>query len=264
MRRSFVGDEQFAFIREGRLVKRLLANGEVQRTLEPPRREALTAGMPLREEAVSWCDPDAASVYPMLLGIVEARGAVARRTLEDMEMLWDQRWSGGGYGRYHVTGEPDSPGPWPFASLFIARAWLEAGDAGKAMRVLRWMQAAPGGRTGTWFEYYGPRPVPPLPPVAVIPWIWAEVVTLMVNHVFGVRPDPEGVTIRPLLVEGLRDALATLRIEGQAVRVRVRRGAGREGAWVDGQEVEWKSGALRCARPVKAMEVEVRMGEGDT
>lgn len=259
MRRSFVGDERFGFIREGRLVKRLLADGTVQKTLEPPRREALAPGMPLREEAVSYCDPDAGSVYPLLLGIVDARGEVGRRTLDGMETLWNQRWTGGGYGRYHVTGEPDSPGPWPFASLFIARAWLEAGEAGKAMRVLRWMESVPGGRTGTWFEYYGPRPVPPLPPVAVIPWIWAEVVTLMVHHVVGVRPDPEGLTIRPRLLEGLDDVRAAVRVGGHPLHVRVRRGGGASGAFVDGRQVEWREGEMRCPRPEREMQVEIRL-----
>lgn len=246
MQRSFLSDRQYSFVREGRLVKRLLANGEPQTVLEPPRRDSLPPGMPLRVEPVSYCDPDAASVYPMLLGIVDPADAIARRTLESMEALWNQRWNNGGYGRYHVTGEPDSPGPWPFASLFIARAHMEAGDSEKVWRTLRWLQSVPGGRGGAWFEYYGDRPVPPLPPVAVIPWIWAEIVTLFVHHLLGVRPDPQGITIRPRLLEGLNAASADLRVNGHLLRLRIRRGAG-------------GAAALRLERPARDMEVEIRV-----
>lgn len=259
MRKSFVGDPKFSFVRDGHLVKRLLANGEPQVTLEPPNRESLAPGMPLRVEPVSYCDPDAASVFPLLLGIVDPRGDVARRTLESMETLWNQRWTTGGYGRYNVTGEPDSPGPWPFASLFIARAYLEAGDSEKVWRTLRWMMSVPGGRTGTWFEYYGPRPVPPLPPVAVIPWIWAELATLMVHHILGVRPDLQGVTIRPRLIDGLNDVSAVLRLNGHALRLRIHKGAGQAAAQVDGREVDWRDGAMRFARPNADTSIEIRL-----
>jgi GH15 family glucan-1,4-alpha-glucosidase len=257
MRKSLLGDATHSFIRDGRLVKRLLADGAPQWTMEPPRREALPPGMPLRVEPVSYCNPDAASVYPMLLGVVDAEGDVARRTLESMEPLWNQRWDIGGYGRYHVTGEPDSPGPWPFASLFIARAYLEAGDSAKALRVLRWLQSVPGGRSGAWFEYYGTRPVPPLPPVAVIPWTWAEIVTLFVHHVLGVRPDPKGVTVMPRLLDGMKDVRAVLRLNGRALSLRIRRGMGREAAFVDGAEIQRRSGAARLARPERDMAVEI-------
>ena len=37
---------------------------------------------------------------------------------------WNQAWTDGGYGRYHTSSEPDSPGPWPFASLFVARVMV--------------------------------------------------------------------------------------------------------------------------------------------
>lgn len=257
MERSFLSDARFSFIRDGRLVKRLQTDGEPQWTLEPPRREALPPGMPLRVEPVSYCNPDASNVYPILLGLVSPESEVARRTLESMEALWNQRWDIGGYGRYHVTGEPDSPGPWPFASLFIARAYLEAGDSDRTWRVLRWLESVSGGRSGAWFEYYGPRPVPPLPPVAVIPWTWAEIVTLVVHHVLGVRPHAQGVTVRPKLLEGLKDVRAALRMNGHAFSLRIRSGMGREAAFVDGREIEFRSGEARMARPQRDTSLEI-------
>jgi GH15 family glucan-1,4-alpha-glucosidase len=141
MKRTFLEDPRYSFIENGRFIKRRLADGRHHATMEPPDRNALPPGMPLRVDPVNYCDPDAASVFPMLLGIADPRGAAARATLESMEALWNQRWSTGGYGRYHVTGEPDSPGPWPFASLFIARSYLEAGDPAKVRRVLRGLSA---------------------------------------------------------------------------------------------------------------------------
>ncbi len=225
MQDSFLHHPRLSFIRDGRLVKRLLLNGDVQTTLTPPNRDSLPPGMPLRTESVSYLNPDSSSVYPMLLGILDPKSPVALKTLEEMETLWNQRWSLGGYGRYNVTGEPDSPGPWPFGSLFIARAYLEAGNSEKAMRTLRWLASVPGGNSGTWFEYYGPRPIPPLPPVAVIPWNCAELVTLVVHHILGIRPDLEGVTIQPNLPAGIESATARLLIKKQPVTVKVTRGA---------------------------------------
>lgn len=225
MRESFLSHPRFSFVRDGRFTKRILASGAPQLTFTPPNREALPPGMPLRTESVSYCDPDSANVLPILFGIVDPSSGIARRTLESIETLWNQRWDIGGYGRYHVTSEPDSPGPWPFASLFIARAYLEAGDSAKVWRVLEWLASVPGGRTGTWFEYYGPRPIPPLPPVAIIPWTWAEILTLTVHHLLGVRPDPQGVTIRPRLLDGLDHITARLRLNGHNLHLTLRRGS---------------------------------------
>ncbi|MBA3974742.1 MAG: hypothetical protein C0504_11070 [Candidatus Solibacter sp.] len=260
MERSFLGDPRFSFIENGRLIKRRLVSGEVQATLDPPNREALPPGMPLRVERVSYCDPDSSAVFPMLLGMVDPKGDVARRTLESMETLWNQRWQHGGYGRYHVTGEADSPGPWPFASLFIARAYLEAGDSEKVWRIIRWLNSVPGGNSGAWFEFYGPRPIPPLPPVAVMPWTWAEIVTLAVHHVLGVRPDGEGVTIRPRLLDGMDGAAARLTVNGHALRLNIRRGGGAGSARVGRREVAFDGDALRIPRPVNNTEVELQLG----
>ena len=248
MRESFLSHPRFSFVRDGRFTKRILASGEPQLTFSPPNRESLPPGMPLRTEAVSYCDPDSANVLPIMLGIVDPASGVARRTLESMETLWNQRWDGGGYGRYHVTSEPDSPGPWPFPSLFIARAYLEAGDSEKVWRTLNWLAAAPGGRTGTWFEYYGPRPIPPLPPVAIIPWTWAEIVTLVVHHMLGVRPDPQGVTLRPRLLAGMDNVSARLRLNGHDLHLTIRRGA-----------TPQKQPALRIPRPTKDTSIEINL-----
>ena len=40
--------------------------------------------------------------------------AGASHARSDLESLWNQGWSMGGYGRYHQGSEPDAAGPWPF------------------------------------------------------------------------------------------------------------------------------------------------------
>ncbi len=178
----YLSHPKFSLIDQGRFIKRRLASGEVQRTFEPPNRKSMPQGMPLNVESVSLCDPDSANVLPIVYGIVDPASPVALKTLESMEELWNQRWDGGGYGRYHVTSEPDSPGPWPFPTMFIARAYLETGNDEKVWRALRWLQEAPGGKAGAWLEFYGDRPTPPLPPVGIVVWTWAEILMFFIHH----------------------------------------------------------------------------------
>jgi hypothetical protein len=56
--------------------------------------------------------------------------------MEAVVTLWNQVWKGGGYGRYHLSSEPDSPGPWPFPSLFVAGANAEMWEVKKQLRFL--------------------------------------------------------------------------------------------------------------------------------
>ncbi|MBI5084521.1 MAG: hypothetical protein HZB13_07985, partial [Acidobacteria bacterium] len=257
MKQSFLNDPVYSFIDGGRFIKRRLAAGPRQQTAEPPNRLSMPAGMPLREEAVSYLDPDASSVFPMLLGITDPGSDVARRTLEAVETLWNQRWRNGGYGRYHVTGEPDSPGPWPFATLFIARAYLEAGVSDKVWRALRWLQSVPGGRSGAWFEFYGDRPSPPLPQVAIIPWIWAEIAMLMVAGVLGVRPTPSALVIRPNLPLGLDSLSSKLRFNRQDLHLSLRRATAEPWAKANGRNVPIDKGSVRLPRPQGPLEIEM-------
>jgi len=144
--------------------------------------------------------------------------------LKSLEALWNQDWKTGGYGRYHVTSEPDSPGGWPFASLFIARAAIEAGDEAKVWRILRWLDQVPGAQAGTWFEFYGQRLAPPFPQVGIVVWNWAELIVLYVQHIIGVRPGEHGLAIRPRLPKGLKTAQANLTLCGRNLNLRISRG----------------------------------------
>jgi hypothetical protein len=195
----------------------------VQRDIRPDPASTLPREAPLFRPGRHRLDPDTSSVLPVAWEFVDPAGRLARKTLASMEKLWGQGWTGGGYGRYNVTSEPDSPGAWPFASLFVARAALEAGEPKKTRRVLDWLGRLPGSGPGSWFEFYGPRPVPPYPQVGIIPWTWAELVFLFVHHMLGVRPGAGSISLRPRLIPGVERMEADLALRGGRLALEVRR-----------------------------------------
>jgi hypothetical protein len=237
LRRAAFEDKRFGLVADGRLIKRRLVSGEVQREIVPVPTLMLAIDVPLFKPGRHYLNPDASTALPIALGFIPARGGLAERTLGELERLWNQRWKDGGYGRYHVSSEPDSPGPWPFASLFVARAYFEAGEDGKVWRILDWLGRIQGGHSGSWFEFYGPRPVPPCPQVGIVPWTWAEIVFLVIRHILGVRPTLKGLLLRPRLPAGIDEVEAELPLRGRVLRLAVERakaGAG-PACWVEGR-----------------------------
>jgi hypothetical protein len=257
MKNSFLNDPKFSFIDNGMFIKRRLANGEVQRTLEPPNRKAMPPGVPLNVETVSYADPDAGNVYPIMFGMIDPKGSISAKTLESMELLWNQRWTTGGYARYNVTSEPDSPGSWPFATMFLARAYFEAGNDEKVWRALNWLLNCPGGKAGSWFECHADRPVPPLPPLGIVPWTWAELTFFFINHLLGVRPNKNELVIRPRLLGGLDMARMSLVIRGKRIDLTVTRADKEPSALVNGKKVPLVNGELKLAMPAKALTIEM-------
>ena len=240
LRTAMLKDPAYSLVEAGRFVKRRGPDGRVERAIRPEPGTDLPRQAPLFGPGRHLLDPDTAAVLPVVWSFVEPGGRLAARTLDAMETLWDQRWSGGGYGRYHVTSEPDSPGPWPFASLFVARAALEAGRPAAARRVLDWLGRVPGRRAAAWFEFYGPRPVPPYPQVGIIPWTWAEMIALVVHHALGVRPGEDLVSLRPRLLPGLDRMEADLPLRGGRLELQVRRAR-------RGEEPRFETGRRRSA-----------------
>jgi hypothetical protein len=139
-------------------------------------------------------DPDVTSVLPVIYGLIDPRSAEAASTIEALDALWSPTGRGG-YARYPIESDPDSPGPWPFATAFAAAAEIEAGLGERAARSIDWLLDA-AGPGGCWFEYYGERN-PPAPPVGIVAWAWAQFVILVVRHLLGVRIEDDHVTIRP-------------------------------------------------------------------
>ena len=226
LRAAALSHPQHGFVRDGVLVKRLNLDGTVQDRIEPASGSTIPPGAPLLRPGAHWLNPDTCVTLPVAFRFIAPDSELASRTLDSVEPLWNQEWQTGGYGRYHVSSEPDSPGGWPFASIFVARAALEAGRPERAWRVLRWLDAATGAEAGSWFEFYGPRSSPPCPQVGIIPWTWSEVLALLVEHVLGVRPRMEGLHVAPRLLPGLEHASARLRLGAGMLTLHVRREAG--------------------------------------
>jgi len=260
LEQSMLEHERYRLVEDGHLIKRRTVHGEWQRTVDIDPEIGLPKEIPLTADGEHFLDPDTSCALPIAHGLIDPRGDLAGNTLEYLEQLWNQSWEGGGYSRYHVTSEADSPGPWPFASLFVARAYAEAGDDARVLRVLRWLANKPGGRAGTWFEFDGWKPSPPCPQSGVTPWTWAEVVILYVHHLLGVRPDAHGITIRPLLLEGLDVIKASVTVRRRRLELTVLRApsAGDRGGRVGSKQYPWTENGVRLPLLESDVAVEIQ------
>lgn len=204
IRNVFLHHPTHSLIEDNRLIKRRLLNGEVQYEVKVDHvhgdqdyfQKFMPKGMPLANEGHAIWEPDVSECFPICYGLVSADSVVAKRTMSLLEMLWSQDWPGGGYGRYNILSEPDSPGPWPFATGFMAAAYLEMGEEHNALKAIEWL-AKKAGSAGSWFEFYGDRPTPPLPPTGIIVWGWAQFVTLVVRHLLQAKVADNKLTVNP-------------------------------------------------------------------
>ena len=203
LKHTVLHDPGFRLVDDRGFIKRRAVDGSVQETIQPSEASGLPGGVPLAEDFPHFLNPDASAALPVAFGFVPPESPEARLTMNSLRQLWNLDWDFGGYGRYHVSSEPDSPGAWPFPSLFIARAFLEMGEGTEVWRVLRWLDGMPGGRSGSWFEFYGDRKAPPFPQVGIPPWTWAELILLCVRHIAGIRPSMDSLRIHPHWLPGL-------------------------------------------------------------
>ena len=95
--RAMLSHPTRALVEDGRLIKRRGIDG--QRVKEVPGWGK--ADVPGKTEQVHWSEPDTTTALPIALGLVDPRSPLARKTLDGLEELWNARWSGGGYERYH-------------------------------------------------------------------------------------------------------------------------------------------------------------------
>ncbi|MGH7595149.1 MAG: hypothetical protein ACREOI_02305, partial [bacterium] len=259
IKQAMLTHPKFAMIEDGHFIKRRLASGEAQSALAMIDAKDLPPGLLPPNDPNCYLDPDASAALPIALEMIDPHSELAQKTLAHLETLWNQRWDNGGYGRYHVTSEPDSPGPWPFATLFITRAYLENGNYAKVTRALRWLAQVQGGEAGTWFEFYGPRPVPPCPQVGITPWTWAEMIIFFVHHLLGVRPEIDHLLIRPRLLPELKSVKARLRVHSHWIDLEIVRAAKtiERGARVNGQSTLLQDG--RLALPLAKGDLKIEM-----
>jgi hypothetical protein len=239
----------------GRLIKRRSVTGEHVRIIH---FGAAAPDVPLKTERTNLAEPDATLALPIAFGLVPARSELALRTLDELEHLRDARWFGGGYERYHSSGQCDQPGPWTFATCFILRAQHEAGLFDRSRRSLEWLDQCAGGRTGAWFEET-PLIRSQAPTAGILPWTSGEISLFVVRHYLGVHFEGRQLVLRPAPYPGSPAIAADLRFRqgrlslhipgpGRAVSARVngrRVAARKDGAIVlptefDGGEVTFK------------------------
>jgi len=153
--RSVLGNEKYKLIEDGHFIKRRKLDGEIQRCANLKR--ILPASEVFDKQEL---EPDSSEALPIVYRLINGKSELSLRTLEHLERLWNQDgyWDIGGYSRYNITSEPDSPGHWTFSALFIARATLEAGEYGKVVRALDWMLRTYGGKGYIWPEYLDRNP----------------------------------------------------------------------------------------------------------
>ena len=204
-----------SFIEDEHIIKRRLLDGSVQTELAPKPGNEFAASfipseMPLAQDTKHSLEPDITQALPFVHRISNTEYECATNTMTCIEKLWSQKWDGGGYGRYDISGEPDSPGAWPLATMIAAAAYFEIEDNEKALRALDWV-VEKAGRSGSWFEFYGERPTPPLPPTGILVWAWAQYIRLVIKHI--VRADVKD--------DGLH---TTLRMEGLTASLRFKDG----------------------------------------
>lgn len=222
---AMLNQAQYGLVDDRGFIKRRGVDGTVQESVVPLPEAQLPDETPLASDEVHLLNPDASVSLPVALGFVSPDSSVAGLTMASLEALWNQRWKEGGYGRYHVSSEPDSPGAWPFPSLFIARAYTETGDYEKVWRVLKWMDSLPGSRAGSWFEFYGPRPAPPFPQVGITPWTWAEMLILLCHHIIGIQPELRHIRIRPKLLPGIKKVKALFPLRNGRINLEIQKAA---------------------------------------
>ena len=110
LREAMLARPVFALLDARGFIKRRRLDGSVQECATALPEARLPSGVPLARPGEHRLNPDTSSVLPIVFGCVDPASVDAARTLAGAERLWNQAWSNGGYGRYDVSSEPDSPG----------------------------------------------------------------------------------------------------------------------------------------------------------
>lgn len=246
IKNAMLDDSGSGLIHQGKLIKRRNNDGSVQDRIIPLSEASLPQEVPLARDCDHLLNPDSCTALPIAFGLVPADSPVARLTMQDLEILWNQDWNDGGYGRYHISSEPDSPGSWPFPSLYIARAYAEMNQYDRVWRILNWLYDLPGGKAGSWFENYGERISPPFPQVGIPPWTWGEMILLFVNHIIGLRPGYDQIHITPRLLTGLKKVEASFPFRGNRLFLTIERKNISNPAFKSNVNMikTWKTGAI--------------------
>lgn len=215
MLHAMLHDPKMGLVSNGRLIKRRNVDGEIVDTV---RYKGYIPGSPGLTESLQRLLPDASMALPISMGLVDPKSRLARNTLEELQQLWNSRWSTGGYDRYNTSSQPDQPGAWIFATEFMLNAEQEAGMYGLSRRSLDWLSSVQGGHTGAYFEE-----IPVIRAqefsAGILPWCSAEIGTFVVKHWLGIRFVNGHLVIKPNLFPGSKKVAANLRFRKSRIKL---------------------------------------------
>ncbi len=97
---AILDNPTFELVNKRGFIKRRDKDGTIQETITPSKDAGLPEGVPLSENIDHFLNPDTSSALPIAFGFVPPDSEVAQATLENLEMLWNQRWKNGNHG-YH-------------------------------------------------------------------------------------------------------------------------------------------------------------------
>jgi len=215
---AMLAHPKLSLVASGRLVKRRNVTGEIADVLAEIR--GYQPDVPAKTEKHHRLLPDATQALPIAFGLVDPRSQLALRTLDELEGLWNTRWSDGGYDRYHTSVQPDQPGPWPFATCFILRAQHEAGLFDRSRRSLEWLNTVQGGRAGAWFEEI-PSVRSNIKGCGLVPWTSGEIALFVVRHYLGVKFEGDQMVLKPALYPGSPPVKSDLRFRQGRLRIEI-------------------------------------------
>ena len=221
---------------DGALIKRRNVTGEPA-DLTTGRQPSYKNDAPTPSEFSHRLNPDATYALPILLGIIDPHSALAHKSLDKLESIWNARWDCGGYERYHSSSQIDQPGPWTFGTAFIARAQHEAGLTDRSRRSVEWLHDIQGGNAGAWFEEI-PLNRSQVPWCGIVPWTSAEVASFTVRHWLGVRIEGNHIIIRPNLFRGTTTVTADLRFRNERLNIFVDKSGKKPVVTVNGRQLK--------------------------
>ncbi len=224
-----------SLVDRGSLIKRRNIDGSVADFI-PGQLSDLRRDDPAATEAFHRLNPDASSVLPIVLQVVDPKSALARKTLDRLEEIWNARWEFGGYERYHSSSQQDQPGPWSFATASIARAQHDAGLYDRSRRSLDWLLHVEGGSAGAWFEEI-PLIRSQVPGAGIVPWASAEVALFAVRHWLGLSFEGSDLVVRPALFPGEGGCRADLRFRSSRIRLEIDRAGEVNYALINGKKI---------------------------
>ncbi|NOY61017.1 MAG: hypothetical protein GXO75_19070 [Calditrichaeota bacterium] len=245
-----------ALVHEGRLIKRRNVTGEIAdyftgyggTVYDCPQKVTLHHRLL----------PDATQALPIAFRVIDPHSDLARNTLEEMEQLWNARWSGGGYCRYNSSGEPNQVGPWAFATCFIMRAQHEARLFKKSRRALEYLHSIPGGQTGAWLEEV-PATKGTTQWDGFITWSSGEMTLFIIRHYLGLRFEDGELVIQPALYPGSPPLTADIRVRSGRLHLQINGSGAIKEAIVNGKTVmPGTDGAIRLGRDAMSGTVVIR------